>query len=252
MNNLVSSFRRLSTSASLSASKQRRTNQKYKMEPYPEDRGVQIYSLTGERTKMKDAEDRFKRLDWGMYIRTRGARHAKMHKRTPWQKWELDQHVFTAAHHVRNLDKMMDSTTKSVRHFPNDIYEKYNKMDFVLYNALKAKNAERIRMHGNNCYRFDRWKAHRTLQSKYNSIEKERYEPPGYHRIVNDNGGVFLPGPEDAYPSPLPEPHFPRNPIQTKGRCKELINLRDMEQFYGRIKPWNSLLRRRVFMGSKR
>ncbi|QQP38692.1 39S ribosomal protein L35_ mitochondriallike, partial [Caligus rogercresseyi] len=56
----------------------------------------------------------------------------------------------------------------------------------------------------------------------------------------------------DAYPSPLPEPHFPRNPIQTKGRCKELINLRDMEQFYGRIKPWNSLLRRRVFMGSKR
>uniref|UniRef100_A0A0K2TP00 39S ribosomal protein L35, mitochondriallike [Ceratitis capitata] n=1 Tax=Lepeophtheirus salmonis TaxID=72036 RepID=A0A0K2TP00_LEPSM len=253
MNSLVNSFRRLSTSSQLLANKRGRTQPRYYMEPYPEDRGIQLYNETnGERTKLKDAEDRFKRLDWGMYIRTRAGRSTKLHKISPGERWNLQQHVFTARWHTRDLNKMMDNSTKKIRHFPEDIYDKYNKMDFALYKALKTKNMERIRMHGNNVYRFNRWKAHRSIQSKYNTVEKETYEPPGFLQVVKDNKGVFLPSEKDQFPLVEAEPHFHRDPIQTGGRCRKLIELRDLEQFCGRIKPWNPLLRRRLFMGSKR
>ena len=87
-----------------------------------------VHPLTGERQGMTTAFWRFKRLDWGQYIRTKGGATRKLWKRTPYRLWEREAHVFCKAFHVRRFERMFHPEWKEKRHIPDDIYEKYNKV----------------------------------------------------------------------------------------------------------------------------
>ncbi len=70
---------------------------------------------TGRRDPFPLAHQRFKRLDWGIYIRPRAGR-AKKH----WQKsaatlWRIEQHIFCAPFHNRRLDRMFAPEVKEPR-----------------------------------------------------------------------------------------------------------------------------------------
>ena len=55
---------------------------------------IDIYDKDGNREALQGAVDRFKRLDFGAYIRVMVGRSNKLHQKTPAQKLRLEQHVF--------------------------------------------------------------------------------------------------------------------------------------------------------------
>lgn len=223
-------------------------------EPDPEKRGIKLYDKeSGKRGSYKDAELRFKRLDWGQYIHPRSGRNKKMFKRSLSSKWTQDQHVFIRPHHKRNLDFMMSPELKRKRYFPEDIYQKYNEeTTYWKMRMLKHKNMENIKRYGNDVYKFDRFKAHRKYVSKYNVIPADLYEPPGYFQEVAGNE-IYKPA--DNYPKVDVAPHFGRDPIQTKGPSKKLEKIRLSELYSGhkgpRLRPWSPIFYTTLWGGCK-
>ena len=74
---------------------------------------------------------------------------------------------------------MMTSEQKERRYFPDDPYEKYNKISYLKQKYSLEKNKKLIEEHGNKVYKYDRYKAHRDYLSHYNDLPKEQYMPPG-------------------------------------------------------------------------
>ncbi len=70
----------------------------------------------GSRAFYPRALARFKRLDWGQYVRPQGGRNKKMWKKTPDELWKKEQHIFGAAFHVRRLDRMFPPEAKMPRY----------------------------------------------------------------------------------------------------------------------------------------
>ncbi|TDG52280.1 hypothetical protein AWZ03_001110 [Drosophila navojoa] len=101
-------------------------------------RSVTKFSLIkGKRKSVKAVLKRFKRLDWGAWIRTHSGRHKKMFKKSPELRRRLRQHVFTNATQSWLLDKMVTSYWRRPKHYIDDPYAPYHKRDE--YFATKSK-----------------------------------------------------------------------------------------------------------------
>lgn len=88
------------------------------------------YSLRkGKRKTVKPILKRFKRLDWGIWIRTKSGRHKKLWKKSSAQKRRLRQHVFVNATQSTLLDKMVTKYWRRPKYYVDDIYEPYHRRE---------------------------------------------------------------------------------------------------------------------------
>lgn len=102
-------------------------------------RSVTKFSLIkGKRKTVKAVLKRFKRLDWGAWIRTHSGRHKKLFKKSPELKRRLRQHVLTNATQSWLLDKMVTNYWRRPKHYIDDPYAPYHKRDE--YFATKSKS----------------------------------------------------------------------------------------------------------------
>lgn len=103
------------------------------------NRTVTRFSSKGKRGTVRPAINRFFRLHWGGWIRTKCGRHKKMWKKSANQKHRLRQHVLVNAQQSYLLDKMVTKFWKRPKHYIDDIYEPYHERTYLL---------------GNNCHQF--------------------------------------------------------------------------------------------------
>ncbi|KAH8256478.1 hypothetical protein KR032_010912, partial [Drosophila birchii] len=96
----------------------------------PSTRSVTKFSLIkGKRKTVKAVLKRFKRLEWGAWIRTHSGRQKKLFKKSGALKRRLRQHVFTNATQSWLLDKMVTSYWRRPKHYINDPYRPYHTRD---------------------------------------------------------------------------------------------------------------------------
>lgn len=84
----------------------------------------------GKRASVAAVYNRFKRLNWGGWIRTRCGRHKKMHKKSPNLKHRLRQHVLVNATQSYLLDKMVTKFWKRPKYYVDDPYEPYHERSY--------------------------------------------------------------------------------------------------------------------------
>lgn len=102
------------------------------------NRSVTKFSRTkGKRKTVKAVIKRFKRLDWGAWIRTHSGRHKKMWKKSGNLKRRLRQHIFVNSTQSYLLEKMVTKFWRRPRHYINDPYEPYHKREE--YSITKSK-----------------------------------------------------------------------------------------------------------------
>lgn len=94
----------------------------------------------GKRKSVKAALKRFKRLDWGIWIRTRSARHKRLWRKSGNQRRKLRQHVFTNSTQSYMLDKMVTTFWRRPKHYVDDPYEPYHKRE--TYWSMRKKPIE--------------------------------------------------------------------------------------------------------------
>ncbi|XP_037729689.1 39S ribosomal protein L35, mitochondrial [Drosophila subpulchrella] len=93
----------------------------------PTTRNVTKFSLIkGKRKTAKAVLKRFKRLEWGAWIRTHSGRQKKLFKKSAALRRRLKQHVFTNATQSWLLDKMVTSFWRRPKHYINDPYRPYH------------------------------------------------------------------------------------------------------------------------------
>ncbi|XP_058829490.1 large ribosomal subunit protein bL35m [Topomyia yanbarensis] len=80
----------------------------------------------GKRKSVKPVIKRFKRLDWGGWIRTLAGRHKHMWKKSAARKRRLRQHVLVNSQQATLLDKMVTKYWKRPRYYINDPYAPYH------------------------------------------------------------------------------------------------------------------------------
>ncbi|KAH8365048.1 hypothetical protein KR200_003482, partial [Drosophila serrata] len=96
----------------------------------PTSRNVTKFSLIkGKRKTVKAVLKRFKRLEWGAWIRTHSGRQKKLFKKSGALRRRLKQHVFTNATQSWLLDKMVTSYWRRPKHYINDPYRPYHSRD---------------------------------------------------------------------------------------------------------------------------
>jgi hypothetical protein len=198
--------------------------------------GITLYDEQGKRTGLKSVELRFKRLDWGMWIRPRAGRNKKQWKKSTAQLRIREKHVFAAPQHKKRFDRAVLADIKDVRHIPDDPYKPYNDLSFQLYHSIKLKNMERIKRYGSTIYKFPWYRAH----FKKTIIHSDKptntfYEPPGYHQDIAD--GVYNPA-DRAQNIPAPDFDFEQRGVSKVHRLKERKywkSVRRGEPFYGAI-----------------
>ncbi|ETN62291.1 39S ribosomal protein L35, mitochondrial [Anopheles darlingi] len=92
----------------------------------------------GKRKTVKAVVKRFKRLDWGGWIRTLSGRHKKLWRKKANRKRRLRQHVLVNATQATLLDKMVTKYWKRPRHYINDPYAPYHTREEFVYTRRKA------------------------------------------------------------------------------------------------------------------
>lgn len=108
-------------------------------------RTVTKFSLrSGKRKSVKCVPDRFYRLHWGGWIRTRCGRHKKMHKKKANRKRRLRQHVFVNSTQAWLLDKMVTKFWKRPKHYIDDPYEPYHTRTFWMARRKPQPMPERV------------------------------------------------------------------------------------------------------------
>jgi len=165
--------------------------------------GVTLFDINeGKRESLGAVVMRFKRLDWGAWIRPRAGRAKKLWKKSLRQQVVNERHVFCKSYHKRRFDRAVTSDIKEIRHIPDDPYKVYNDMSWQNYHSTKLKNMELIKKYGAKNYNFHQYRAHyhgiiRKVDKTYNPF----YEPPGYHADIAS--GVYQPDsqkPQDEMP----------------------------------------------------
>jgi len=166
-----------------------------RQEMYKDGFGVKLYDLKdGQRKSLKAVVARFKRLDWGPWIRPRSGRAKKLWKKSMLQLNNNEKHVMCKLWHNRRFDRAVSSEIKELRHIPDDPYKVYNDFSWQNYHSIKLKNMERIKKYGAKNYNFPHHVAHyRKLEAKSDHRRRQYYEPPGYHRDIAS--GVYSPDP---------------------------------------------------------
>ncbi|XP_011195418.2 39S ribosomal protein L35, mitochondrial [Zeugodacus cucurbitae] len=101
-------------------------------------RSLTKFSLNkGKRKSVKAVLKRFKRLDWGVWVRTHTGRHKKLFKKSPELRRRLRQHIFTNSTQSYMLDKMVTSFWRRPKYYIDDPYAPYHKRDEFF--ATKSK-----------------------------------------------------------------------------------------------------------------
>lgn len=159
----------------------------------------------GKRKPLKAVEMRFKRLDWGPWIRPRVGRDKKHWKKDTHRLRMSEKHLFCVPYHNRRFDRAVLSDIKEVRHIPDDPYKVYNDLSWQQYHAIKRKNSELVQQYGNKIYDWNWYIAH----YKKNPLRRDReyrywYEPPHYHKNVADGDEVYTPDLSIPYDTPAP------------------------------------------------
>lgn len=177
-------------------------------ETFADGYGIKLYDEKhGRRTSLKAVELRFKRLDWGMWIRTRGGRDKKWWKKTRAQLIKGQKHYFCMRYHNHRFDRAVTSHIKEIRHIPEDPYRVYNDLSWQDNIATKRRNSELVKNYGNKIYKMDWFLAHANNHPSRKSREyRYWYEPPHYHKNIADGDGVYTPDPTIPYDNPAP--HF--------------------------------------------
>lgn len=80
---------------------------------------------------------RFKRLDWGIWIRTMAGRNKRIWKKSKKQQYRARQHVFTNAAQSNMLDKMVCTYWRKPKHYIDDIYAPYHSRESFLKTRKK-------------------------------------------------------------------------------------------------------------------
>ncbi|XP_052902550.1 39S ribosomal protein L35, mitochondrial [Anopheles moucheti] len=94
----------------------------------------------GKRKTVKAVIKRFKRLDWGGWIRTISGRHKKMWRKRGNRKRRLRQHVLVNGTQATLLDKMVTKYWKRPRYYINDPYTPYHTREEFVYTRRKPLN----------------------------------------------------------------------------------------------------------------
>jgi len=188
---------------------------------------------------------RFKRLDWGAWIRPRAGRYKKQWKSSANMLIEKEKHIFCAPGHKKRFDRCVSSEFKEERHFPDDPYKVYNNMSYQWYSTIKRKNMQRIMKYGSQIYNFPVFKAHpRKNLIHYDKEFTPRYEPPGYQADIAAGDGVYYTDQDRPQNIEAPnymlerrhhskhEKHRERRYFKAIARC---------EPYYGRIGVCNRL-----------
>lgn len=90
-------------------------------------RNVTKFSLRkGKRKSVKVVLQKFYRLNWGGWIRTKCGRHKSLWKKSYARKRRLRQHVFCNATQCTLLDKMVTRFWKRPKHYVDDPYKPYH------------------------------------------------------------------------------------------------------------------------------
>lgn len=101
-------------------------------------RTVTKFSLkSGKRKTVKAALKRFKRLDWGGWIRTHSGRNKKLWKKSHNLRHRLRQHVICNSQQSWLLDKMVTKYWRRPKYYVNDPYTPYHEREEFL--ATKKK-----------------------------------------------------------------------------------------------------------------
>lgn len=170
--------------------------------------GITLYDpKSGERTGLKAVELRFKRLDWGAWIRPRSGRDKKAWKKSSSQLRLREKHIFCRPYHKRRFDRAVLSEIKEARYIPDDPYKPYNDLSFQRYHSIRKKNAELIKKYAPQIYNFPWYRAHFRKNIIYTDKNRSfHYEPPGYHKAIADGEEVYHYDPQT--PQNEPAPHY--------------------------------------------
>ncbi|XP_065093483.1 large ribosomal subunit protein bL35m [Ochlerotatus camptorhynchus] len=87
---------------------------------------IKFSMRSGKRKSVKPVIKRFKRLDWGGWIRTKAGRHKHMWKKSAERKRRLRQHVLVNSQQATLLDSMVTKYWKRPRFYINDPYTPYH------------------------------------------------------------------------------------------------------------------------------
>jgi len=207
--------------------------------------GVTLYDLNdGKRKSMTAVVMRFKRLDWGAWIRPKSGRAKKNWKKDMKAIVTNQKHVFCKSYHKRRFDMAVTSDIKEIRHIPDDPYKVYNDMSWQNYQSIKLKNLELIKKHGPKNYDFPFYKSHYkgNLVVKGDRSRGVGHEPPNYHNDIAS--GRYCPDQDRAQDTMAPSYElFVRHKSKTLQREeRSYFNLiRKCEHFYGRQGPCSPL-----------
>jgi len=206
--------------------------------------GVTLYDLKdGKRKSLSAVVMRFKRLDWGAWIRPKAGRAKKLWKKSSEQLVNSEKHVFCKPYHKRRFDRAVTSDIKEIRHIPDDPYKIYNEMSFQNYHSIKLKNMELIKKYGPTNYNFVTYKAH--YRKQVTPGDKSRnpfFEPPNYHSDITS--GIYCPDTERPQDLMAPSYQLERRQVSkvliTQER-KYFKKIRQGEHWYGRVGPCSPL-----------
>ncbi|CAK1541088.1 unnamed protein product [Leptosia nina] len=103
-------------------------------------RSVTKFSKKGKRKTVKAVIDRFFRLHWGGWIRTKVGRHKKIWKKSQPQRRRLRQHVFCNSTQSTLLDKMVTKFWKKPKYYVEDPYAPYHTREEFYITRKKPMN----------------------------------------------------------------------------------------------------------------
>ncbi|OWF49282.1 39S ribosomal protein L35, mitochondrial-like [Mizuhopecten yessoensis] len=75
---------------------------------------------------------RFKRMEWGGWIRTKSGKNKRMWAKSLQRRYRLQQHVMCNGQQSKLLDKMVTGYWRRHRHYPDDPYAPYHKRTNIL------------------------------------------------------------------------------------------------------------------------
>lgn len=208
--------------------------------------GVELYGKNdGKRKNLSAVVMRFKRLDWGQWIRPRSGRDKKRWKKSRSELILYEKHSFCKAYHVRRFDRAVTSDIKEQRHIPDDPYKIYNNMSWQNYHSVKMKNMELIKKYGATNFNFVPYRAHYMHKvSPHDKMKNKNalYEPPNYQHDIAS--GIYKPDMDRPQDIPAPFYNLERRhhaKVEITRERKYLRYLRQGEFWYGRISPCSPL-----------
>lgn len=103
-------------------------------------RSVTKYSWKrGKRKTVKTVLQRFYRLNWGGWIRTKCGRNKRLWRKRAARKRRLRQHVLCNATQSTLLDKMVNMSWKKPKYYVDDPYEPYHSREECRFTYTKPK-----------------------------------------------------------------------------------------------------------------